>query len=103
MVGMAMLMFEVFFEPINYEAPENWDVMFLINFSDTGNSQKFVAREVIWTNSIVFKDLREYEVISYSLDKIIARNEIYTFELTKDKVVVEDKYGQKLELKNKFK
>ncbi len=94
-----------FLEAINYEAPKDWNTVFYIHFFDNssfGESSKFYAREVVITgSSIVNLDLKEYEVVEKTENHVVAKDDTYTFEITKEDIFITDKDGQKSKLSDR--
>lgn len=95
-----------FLEALNYEAPKEWNTIFYIHFYDNsaaGDQARFYAREImINESSVVNLDLEEYKVIEKKENKLVAKNDEYTFEITKDDVFITDLNGKKSKLSDKF-
>jgi hypothetical protein len=95
-----------FLEAVNYKAPKDWNTLFYIHFYDNsavGDQSKFYAREVIISgSSVVNLDLEEYKIIEKTENKVIAKNDTYTFEITKDDVFITDLNEKKSKLSDNF-
>lgn len=93
-----------FLEAVNYEAPKDWNTIFYIHFDDNssfGEPSKFYAREIVISgSSMVNLDLKEYEVVEKTEKRLVATDDIYTFEITNNDVFITDKEGHKSKLSN---
>ena len=91
-----------YLEAVNYEAPKDWNTIFFIHFTDNssfGEPSKFYAREIVISgSSMVNLDLKEYEVVEKTENRLVAKDDVYTFEITKNDVSIIDKDGQKSKL-----
>jgi hypothetical protein len=92
-----------FLEPVNYEAPKDWNTIYLIDVLNTSNtgSTIFIAREVVVTNGVLISlGAEEYSVVEINDNRIVAEDDVYRFELTKDEVLITDKHGKVSRLSN---
>ena len=88
-----------YLEPLNYKGPKDWNTIFFIDVFDTypveKRTPKFYAQEVVITNNtVVSLDLKEFQILKIDSDEVIAKDDVYTFVVKKNEVLITDRDGQ---------
>ena len=89
-----------YMEPINYEAPDDYHIIFNISVIDTFNEEdmRFFAQELLLIDqALTYTPLEEYEITFMVDSMIIATNGVYTITVLEDSILIVDKDGQRLE------
>ncbi len=94
-----------YLDAINYDAPKDWHTIYYIQYIDNSlvpKEDQFFAREVVVStgdsNVIISNSLDEYDIIEKTDERIMAKDHVFTFEITHDDVFITDKHGKKSQL-----
>jgi len=94
-----------YLEPVNYKGPNDWNTIFFVDVLNTtqGKGAKFFAKEVVVTNGVLVSlGLKEYSIVEIDNTRIVAQDDIYRFEVTKNEVLITDKDGETSRLSNMY-
>ena len=94
-----------YLEPVNYDRPNNWNTIFFVDVLNTtqGKNAKFFAKEIVVTNGVLINlGLKEYSIVEIDNARIVAQDDVYKFEITRNEVIITDKDGQTSRLSNRY-
>jgi len=95
-----------YLEPVNYEEPKDWNTIFFIDALNIGEREKarFFAKEIVVAGGVLINlNLKEYPIVEANEGKIVAQDNTYRFEITKDEVSITDKDGEVARLSDMYK